>query len=89
MVLPQRAYEILRWIVIVVIPALITLYGVIGNTCHIPYTDVVLTIAGAVDVFLGTVFGISKITYDMRVKEQQDIEIEERIKNDEGELENE
>lgn len=64
--LPQKVYEVLRWVVIIVIPALITLYGVIGNTCNIPYTDVVLTIAGAVDVFLGTIFGISKIAYDKR-----------------------
>ena len=39
MILPQKVYEILRWIVIVVIPPAITLYGVIGNTCHIPYTE--------------------------------------------------
>lgn len=67
MILPQKVYEVLRWIVIVVIPAAITLYGVIGNTCHIPYTEVVLTIAGAVDVFLGTVFGISKLAYDNKM----------------------
>lgn len=70
MILPQKAYEILRWIVIVVLPALITLYGVIGNTCHIPYTEAVLTIAGAVDVCLGTIFGISKLSYDAKMKEE-------------------
>ena len=68
MVLNNRVYEILRWVVIVVIPATIVLYGVIGQTCHIPYTVVVLTIAGAVDTFLGTIFGISKITYDAKMK---------------------
>lgn len=67
--LPEKCYECLRWIVIVVIPALITLYGVIGNTCNIPYTDIVLTIAGAVDVCLGTIFGISKLSYDKHNKE--------------------
>ena len=72
MILPQKAYEILRWVVIIVIPAAITLYGVIGNTCHIPYTDVVLTIAGAVDVFLGTIFGISKLSYDAKNREVVD-----------------
>ena len=72
MILPQKAYEILRWVVIVVIPALITLYGVIGNTCNIPYTDVALTIAGAVDVFLGTIFGISKLSYDAKNREVVD-----------------
>jgi hypothetical protein len=72
MILPQKAYEVIRWIVIIVIPALITLYGVIGNTCSIPYTDVVLTIAGAVDVFLGTIFGISKLSYDAKNREVVD-----------------
>ena len=62
--LPQKVYEWLCWIVAIVIPAAIVLYGVIGNVLNIPNTDVVLTIAGAVDVFLGTIFGISKIAYD-------------------------
>ena len=66
-VLPQKVYETLRWVVIIVIPAAITLYGVIGNTCNIPHTDIVLTIAGAVDVFLGTIFGISKLNYSKRI----------------------
>lgn len=66
--LPQKVYEWLRWIVSIVIPALIVLYGVIGNTLDIPYTEVVLIIAGAVDVFLGTIFGISKINYDKSQK---------------------
>ena len=65
-ILPEKAYEILRWVVIVVLPALTTLYGVIGNTCHIPNTDVVLTISTAVDVCLGTIFGISKLAYDAK-----------------------
>ena len=69
MILPQRAYEIIRWIVIIVIPAAITLYGVIGNVLDIPYTEVILTIAGAVDVFLGTIFGISKVNYDKKIAE--------------------
>lgn len=68
MILPQRAYEIIRWLVIVVIPAAITLYGVIGNVLNIPNTEVILTIAGAVDVFLGTIFGISKISYDKKLE---------------------
>ena len=69
MILNQKTYEILRWVVVIVIPASITLYGVIGNTCHIPYTDVVLTIAGAVDVFLGAIFGISKLSYDYQKRD--------------------
>lgn len=62
--LPQKVYEWLRWIIAIVIPAGIVLYGVIGKSLNIPNTDVVLTIAGAVQVFLGTIFGISKVRHD-------------------------
>jgi hypothetical protein len=65
-VLPQPVYETLRWVVTVVLPAAITLYGLIGLTCKIPNTDIVLTIAGGVETFLGTIFGFNKIMYDRR-----------------------
>ena len=61
--LTNKDYDIMKWVVQLFIPALITLYGVIGSTCHIPYTEQVLTIAGAVDVFLGTILKISTNNY--------------------------
>ena len=66
--IPKGVYEWLRWLISIVIPAAIVLYGVIGSTLNIPHTEVVLTIAGAVDTFLGTIFGISKIAYDKKMK---------------------
>lgn len=68
MILPQKLYEIIRWVVAVVLPALITLYGVIGVTLNIPYTEQVLTIAGAVEVCLGTIFNVSKLSYDAKMR---------------------
>ena len=59
----NRVYDILKWITLTVLPALITLYGVIGATCNIPETQEVLTIATAVDAFLGTILGISSVKY--------------------------
>ena len=68
MILPEKVYEVLRWVVITVIPALLLFYGVLGNTLDIPYTETVLTIGAAFDTFLGTIFGISKISYDRKKK---------------------
>ena len=59
----NKLYDILKWITLIFIPALTTFYGVIGNSCNIPYTDVVLTIAVAFDTFLGTCLGISNYQY--------------------------
>lgn len=78
MILPQKAYEIIRWIVVIVLPALITLYGVIGNTLDIPYTTAVLTIATAVDTCLGTIFGIAKVSYDRKNRITEELNNDER-----------
>lgn len=59
----NKVYDILKWIAQVVLPALITLYGVIGTTCGIPYTEQIITIAVAVDTCLGTILGISSHQY--------------------------
>lgn len=74
MILPQKAYEIIRWVVVIVLPALITLYGVIGSTFDLAYTQQVITIAIAVDTCLGTIFQISKIAYDKEQKFLEEIE---------------
>lgn len=59
----NKVYDVLKWITLIFLPALITFYGVIGNTCNIPYTKVVLTIATAFTTFLGTCIGISNYNY--------------------------
>lgn len=59
----NKVYDVLKWISLVFLPALTTFYGVIGNTCGIPYTEIVLTIAIAFNTFLGTCLGISNINY--------------------------
>lgn len=59
----NKIYDVLKYIAQIILPALITLYGVIGNTLNIPYTQEVITIAVAVDTCLGTVLGISSYNY--------------------------
>ena len=70
--LSNKVYDILKWIALVFIPALIVFYGVIGNTLNIPYTDIVLTIMGAFDVFMGSLLGISTAQYNKNIKESED-----------------
>ena len=72
MKLSNKVYDILKWVDLVFIPALITFYGVVGNVLNIPYTDVVLTIMGAFDVFMGSLLGISSAQYNKNIKESGD-----------------
>lgn len=64
MKLSNKAYDILKWIALVALPALTTFYGVIGATCNVPYTQQVLTIAVAADTCLGSLLGISTSKYN-------------------------
>lgn len=64
MKLSNKTYDILKWIALVFLPALITFYGVVGATCNIPNTEQVLTIAVAFDTMLGTMLGISTNKYN-------------------------
>lgn len=64
MKLSNKTYDILKWIALVGLPALITFYGVVGAACSIPYTDTVLTIAVAFDTMMGTMLGISSNKYN-------------------------
>ena len=64
MKLPNKVYDVLKWIALVALPALITFYGVVGTTCGIPYTQEVITIAVAFNTMLGTILGISTNKYN-------------------------
>lgn len=69
MKLSNKTYDTLKWIALVALPALTTFYGVVGATCHIPYTQEVLTIAVAFDTMLGTMLGISASKYNKTLSE--------------------
>lgn len=66
----NKTYDILKWVAQVGLPAVTTFYGVVGATCHIPYTQEVLTIAVAFDTMLGAMLGISSSNYKKSVKEE-------------------
>ena len=69
MKLSNKTYDTLKWIALVALPALTTFYGVVGATCHIPYTQEVLTIAVAFDTMLGTLIGVSTSKYNKTLSE--------------------
>ena len=64
MVLPDKVYNVLKWVAMVFLPALTTLVGVILNCFNIECTDIVLTIMTAVTTFMGAILGISNVQYN-------------------------
>ena len=69
MIIPNKIYDVLKWICLIVLPALSVLYGTLAGIWGLPFaTQIPLTI-DAIDVFLGALIGISHLSIK---KEEQD-----------------
>ena len=64
MKLSNKVYNILKWIAIVVLPALSTLVFTIGSIWGWAVTEQVIGSIAAVDMFLGVILGISTAQYN-------------------------
>ncbi len=74
MKMSDKLYTILKWICLTALPALTTLYGVIGTTLAIPYTQETITILVAIDTCLGTMIGVSSANYYKTLSDEPDID---------------
>jgi hypothetical protein len=64
MKLKNGAYDILKWISLICIPALATFYVALAGVWGWPYADEVSKTANAVCVLLGALLGISTAQYN-------------------------
>ena len=65
MKLPQKLYEVLRWLTWIVFPATVTLLAALDDAWNwnLPI-DAILSTFAAVETFIGVALGIAKISYD-------------------------
>ena len=68
MKLSNKLYDILKFIAQIVLPALGTLYFALAQFWHLPYPEEIVGTISAVDVFLGTILGISTYVYNKSIK---------------------
>lgn len=62
--LTNKAYDVLKWVCLIGLPALAALVAAVGEIWGVPHVrEVVLTI-NAVAVFLGALIGISTAAYN-------------------------
>ena len=72
MILNSRAYELIRWLVAIVLPALMVLIDTVVPLWAPEFpTEAVTTSIGAFDLFLGTIFGIAKISNDKKIAAEE------------------
>lgn len=63
MILNSKIYNIIKWTLIIFVPALLTLIGTLGQIYEFDTEKIVLTIS-AISTFLGVVTGISNYNYN-------------------------
>ena len=64
MKLSDKLYDILKWLVLVVVPALTTFYVVLDHTFGWGFAEVVATISSAACACVGAIIGISTAQYN-------------------------
>ena len=62
----NKVYDVLKWITMVVLPAIGTLYFALAGIWGFPYADQIGGTITAVVTFLGVVLGISSAQYNKK-----------------------
>lgn len=65
--LPDKVYDLLKWIILIFVPALITLISGLGVLLGFD-TTIINGIIGLVAAFIGSLIGVSTVNYN---KEQE------------------
>lgn len=64
MKLSNKLYDALKWITIVVLPAVGTLYSALAAIWGFPYGEAIVGTIMAIDTCLGALIGISTVNYN-------------------------
>lgn len=60
--LPDKAYEILKWVALIALPAVAWLVGAVGPQWGLSHCGEIVTTINAVGVFVGALIGVSQLT---------------------------
>lgn len=59
----NKVYDALKWVALVVLPALAVFYGDLASIWGLPFGEQIPDTIMSVDLFLGVALGISNATY--------------------------
>lgn len=81
----NKAYDILKYIALIFIPATCGFVTTLGNVWHWEYTDAITSTICAFGVFLGAILQKSSKNYAKKQEEQRLFEEAEEVKDEGGE----
>jgi len=59
--LPDKAYQVLKWLALIALPALAVFVHVVGPAWGLPYVDQTVTTLNALAVLVGALIGVSEL----------------------------
>mgnify|MGYP004536014885 FL=1 len=74
--LPSKIYDVLKWTCIIALPAVSTLYAGLCAVWKLPYANEIPQTITLIATFLGVLLGVSKASYNEKVKTKNDVEKE-------------
>lgn len=66
-----KVYDVLKWIALIALPAVGTLYFALAGIWGFPYGEEIVGTITAIDAFLGALIGVSAATYNKTKKEDK------------------
>jgi hypothetical protein len=64
MIINSKVYDVLKWVVMIVLPALSALYASLSMVWGLPYAEQIVATVSAVALFLGALLGVSTHAYN-------------------------
>lgn len=65
-ILSDKVYNILKWVALVLLPALGALYFGLAGIWGFPYGEQIVGTITVIDTFLGVILGISSVQYNKK-----------------------
>lgn len=70
MILDNKTYDLLKWIAMIVLPALGTLYFALSTIWGLPYGEQIVGTITAIDAFMGALLGVSTNNYNKQLTDK-------------------
>ena len=71
MKMPDKIYNVLKWVCLIALPALAVLYFTLAKIWGLPYGAEITATINAVALFIGSLIGVSQIAINKEAKENE------------------
>ena len=65
-ILNDKTYDILKWVALILLPAMGALYFGLAGIWNFPYGEQVVGTITVIDTFIGAILGISTVQYNRK-----------------------